>query len=246
MGWLLKDWLGNVCPLASEFQQAYNPRNCPLPQLLGWSSRFNGFRLSRLANSHKQMCSCILQNTADNLWYVSKSTNRIYGSTVEYTRIHYTAWEYCLLFAQPIQASFSDMTGVDPITQIIEEDMISVVEAGHRSAQIGDYKKQEYSSQKQITVKTIVGNPLGNTTTQMTGNGLTYRTIKLRPTSSSVAISLWALARCQLWSTDVWRWVKQSVYACSIFSNHLSQSVHARWAHMVCHVNAYSQAEQQT
>ena len=154
-----------------------------------------------------------------NLWYISKSTNRIYGSTVEYTRIHYTAWEYCLLFAQPIQASFSDITGVDPITQIIEKDTRRVVGAGHTSAQIGDYRKQEYSSQKQITVKTIVGNPLGNTTIQTTGNGLTYRIIKLLPTSSSVAISLWALARCQLWSTDVWRWVKQLVCACSIFSN---------------------------
>ena len=62
-----------------------------------------------------------------------------------------------------------------------------VVGAGHRSAQIGDYRKQEYNNQILITAMMIVGSHLGNTTKQITGNGLMYTTIKFRLTSSSVA-----------------------------------------------------------
>ena len=96
MGWLLKDWLGNVCPLASEFQQAYNPRNCPLPQLLGWSSRFNGFRLSRLANSHETNVFVYFANLRLITCVISQNPQIEYMVAKWYIHVHYTAWDYLL------------------------------------------------------------------------------------------------------------------------------------------------------
>ena len=132
---------------------------------------------------------------------IPKSSNRKYDSKVVYTRVHYVLLDYCTCCWLRC-CSAVGLLKIDAYKRA--QKMRRYARRGQETgAQLSTQHSQLSNQEIPKTTKMTVGAPTGKTMIEMCGTGRTGMTHNTLRTSSSVALTRWALAlcSCRLWST---------------------------------------------